>query len=107
MFRAGFAQTRDQARQLVNHGHITVNAKRVSIPSARVRIGDVVGVREQSKGLPYFSSLMPQWFEKHESPEWVVVDKQGPAATVKGLPSFEDSGLQTGDLQAIIEYYSR
>jgi small subunit ribosomal protein S4 len=107
VFRAGFAQTRDQARQLVNHGHITVNAKRVAIPSARVRVGDVVGIRQQSRQLPYFASMMPQWFEKHEAPEWVTVDKQAPAATVKGLPSFEESGLQSQDLQAIIEYYSR
>jgi small subunit ribosomal protein S4 len=107
VFRAGFAQTRDQARQLVNHGHITVNAKRVGIASARVRVGDVVGIRERSRNLPYFASLMPQWFEKHESPEWMVVDKQAAAVTVKSMPAFEDSGLQTEDLQAIIEFYSR
>ena len=107
VFRAGFAQTRDQARQLVNHGHITVNAKRVSIPSARIRIGDVVGIRAQSKGLPYFSNLMPGWFEKHEAPQWIDMDKQAPAATVKGMPAYEDSGVQVQDLQAIIEFYSR
>lgn len=107
VFRSGFAQTRDQARQIVNHGHITVNAKRVSIPSARVRVGDVIGLRERSKGLAYFVTLMPLWFEKHVAPEWVEVDKQAPAATVKGVPSQEDSGLQVQDLQAIIEFYSR
>ncbi|HXV26813.1 MAG TPA: 30S ribosomal protein S4 [Candidatus Paceibacterota bacterium] len=107
VFRAGFAQTRDQARQLVNHGHITVNGKRLSVASAKVRVGDVIGIRTQSRALPYFSTLMPTWYAKHEGPAWMALDKDGTAATVKGVPTATDGGLQTGDIQAIIELYSR
>lgn len=107
VFRSGMAQTRDQARQIVNHGHITVNGKRVGIPSAKVRVGDILGIREQSKARPYFSTLMPVWFMKHESPAWLVVDKEKGTSTVMAIPTPDDSGLQTSDLQAIIEFYGR
>jgi small subunit ribosomal protein S4 len=107
VFRAGLSQTRDQSRQLVGHGHITVNGKKLSIPSAVVRVGDVIGVRERSRGRAYFSAAVPQWYPKHEAPAWMIVDKEKMSATVKAIPSAEDSGLQTTDLQAIIEYYSR
>ena len=107
VFRAGLAQTRDQARQLVNHGHITVNGTKLSIPSAKVRVGDVIGIRDVSKNRTYFSTVMQQWFNKHESPDWLNVDKQKGTATVKAVPTPDDSGLQTPDIQAIIEYYSR
>lgn len=107
VFRSGFAQTRDQARQLVNHGHITVNGTKLSIPSAKVRVGDVIGIREVSKGRAYFTTLMPQWFMKHESPGWLNVDREKGVSTVKAIPTPDDSGLQTPDIQAIIEFYSR
>lgn len=107
VFRSGMSQTRDQARQLVNHGHITVNGKKLSIPSAKVRVGDVVGIREVSKSRTYFTTLMPQWFAKHEAPGWLSVDKDKGTSTVKAVPTPDDSGLQTQDLQAIIEFYSR
>lgn len=107
VFRMGFSQTRDQARQLVNHGHITVNSKKVSIPSAKVRVGDVIGIREVSKSRTYFSSIMPVWFAKHESPGWLNVDKEKGTATVMAVPTPDDSGLQAPDIQAIIEFYSR
>lgn len=107
VYRAGMAQTRDQARQIVNHGHITVNGKRVGIPSAKVRVGDVLGIRERSKARAYFATLMPTWFMKHESPGWMTVDKEKGTSTIKAIPTPDDSGLQTSDIQAIIEYYSR
>ncbi len=107
VFRAGFAQSRDQARQLVAHGHISLNGKRAKTPSITVRVGDVVGLVERSRALPYFSALMPRWFEKSAAPTWLSVDKQALTATVKAEPVPEESGVQTPDVQAIIEYYSR
>jgi len=107
VFRSGFAQSRDQARQLVNHGHITVNSKRVDIPSYKVRKNDTISIREESKKIPYFSSLMPQWFEKYEAPGWISLDKGKISSKIIGTPSMEDSGLNTSDLRAIVEYYSR
>lgn len=107
VFRIGFAQSRDQARQLVSHGHITVNGKRAKTPSITVRVGDIIGIREQSKALPYFNTLMPRWFATATPPEWISVDKSALNATIKAMPTAEASGVQMADLQAIIEYYSR
>jgi len=76
VYRAGIAQSRDQARQIVNHGHILVNGRRVSIPSYEVRHGDVITIREGSAKSKYFTVLMPQWIKNHESPKWIEVDKK-------------------------------
>jgi len=107
VFRSGLAQSRDQARQLVNHGHITVNGKKVSIPSYQVSIGDTISVREGSKKSPYFSSLMPQWFKSYEAPSWITIDKEKVMSVMKGHPIPEETGIRTEDLQSIIEFYSR
>ncbi len=107
VFRAGFAQSRDQARQIVNHGHIQLNGTRAKTPSITVKVGDVISVRENSKSSPYFSQLMPRWLEAYTAPAWLELDKSKVTATVKGPASVEDSGVQTPDLKAIIEYYSR
>lgn len=107
VFRIGFAQSRDQAKQLVNHGHITVNGKRIGIPSFDVSIGDEIGIREASKSLPYFTNLMPQWFKGHEAPSWIEVSKEKFTAKMKGHPVLVESGIRAEDLQSIIEYYSR
>ncbi len=106
-FRMGLAQSRDQARQIVGHGHITLNGKRAKTPSIVVHVGDVIGVRELSKTSPYFSTLMPRWMESYTPPEWMDVDKTKLTGTVKSIPTVENSGVQVVDLQAIIEYYSR
>jgi len=107
VFRMGLAQSRDQARQVVGHGHITVNNKRVNIPSYQVKAGDMIGVREASRKSPYFSSLVFEWIKKYESPSWIDLDKEKMIAKYKAYPELQDSGIQANDLQAIIEYYSR
>jgi len=107
VFRGGFAQSRDQARQIVNHGHITVNGKKVGIPSFEVSIGDLIGIREGSMRSPYFMNLMPQWFKGHEAPAWLEVNKEKMTLSVKGNPVLEESGVRAEDLQSIIEFYSR
>jgi small subunit ribosomal protein S4 len=107
VFRAGLAQSRDQARQLVSHGHILVNGRKVTFGSYQSRRSDVVTIREGSKKSPYFANLMPQWFAKIDPPKWLEVNKEKVEIKIKGLPTLEDSGLKMDDLQAIIEYYSR
>ncbi|MEK7582636.1 MAG: 30S ribosomal protein S4 [Patescibacteria group bacterium] len=107
VFRMGFAQSRDQARQIVNHGHILVNNKKASIPSVVIKQGDVISIREGSKKSPYFTSLMPQWWMKYEAPQWILLDKEKGTATIKAKPTMLDSGIKVEDIQAIIEYYSR
>ncbi len=107
VYRMGLAQSRDQARQLVNHGHITVNGKKVSIPSYEIKVGDVIGVRAGSMRSPYFASTVTQSIVKYQAPQWIELKPEVLTATVVALPSFEQTGLDAKDIQAIIEFYSR
>lgn len=107
VYRLGLAESRDQARQLVNHGHITVNGKKVSIPSFHVSENDVIGIREGSKKSPYFSSIVPQSIKKTKQPKWLDINKDTLIGKVLSLPNIDDSGIETKDLQAVIEFYSR
>lgn len=106
-FRMGLAQSRDQARQLVSHGHILVNGRKTTIPSYEVKKEDEIKIREGSQKSPYFSSLVPQWIKKVEVPSWIEIDKDKMVAKIKGSPTWPESGIQLSDLQSIIEYYSR
>ena len=107
VFRMGLAQSRDQARQLVNHGHILVNGRKTDIPSFEVKKDDEIKIREGSLKSPYFASLMPQWLKKVEVPAWISFDKDKLVAKITGMPTLVESGIQATDLQAIIEFYSR
>lgn len=107
VFRMGFGQSRDQAKQLVNHGHILVNGRRVTIPSAQVKIGDEIKVREGSLKSPFFTNLMPVWLKNYTAPAWISLDKDKMTAKIKGQPTMTESGINVVDLQAIIEFYSR
>lgn len=107
IYRAGLAQSRDQARQIVNHGHILVNSKKVSIPSYEVRNGDQISVREGSLKSKYFSAFVPQWLKQYQPPAWLETDKDKLTAKIKGIPTIQDSGLESKDIQSIIEFYSR
>lgn len=106
VFRMGLAQSRDQARQVVNHGHILVNGKKLSIPSHTTKKGDKISIREASKPSPYFVNI-GEFIKKYEAPAWISVDKAAMTGTVDGQPNLEASGIQAADLQAIIEFYSR
>ena len=107
IFRMGFSDARDRARQLVSHGHFLVNEKPINIPSFRVRPGDAVKIKNRSLGNKYFSSFLPRFFKKHQPPSWLEVDKETFSGHVKDLPNQVESGLDHKDIQAIIEFYSR
>ena len=107
VFRMGFGQSRDQAKQLVSHGHILVNGKKVNVPSAKVKLGDVVTIREGSLKNQFFINLMPVWLKNYTAPVWILLDKEKMLAKIKGSPTILESGINVGDLQAIIEFYSR
>ncbi|MDO8495344.1 MAG: 30S ribosomal protein S4 [bacterium] len=107
VYKMGLAQSRDQARQLVTHGHIVVNGVKTNIPSFQTKKGDKISIREGSKKSPYFSHLVQGWLPKHEAPDWLKVDKGNLTATIERLPDLNDSGIEVKDLQLIIEYYSR
>lgn len=107
VFRSGLAQSRDQARQIVSHGHITVNGKKVTFPSSEIKIGDEIKVREGSLKTQYFSTLAPRWIKKYKPPKWIELQEDKFIAKIVGVPTIEDSGLESKDLQSIVEFYSR
>jgi small subunit ribosomal protein S4 len=103
VYRLGFATTRKGARQLVNHGHITVNGKKVDIPSYRVKVGDVIGVKEQSKQHP---SIKASLEAINNRVEFVTYDEAKMTGTYVRLP--ERSELNADINEAlIVEFYNR
>lgn len=103
VYRLGLARTRRQARQLVNHGHITVNGSRVDIPSYRVATGDVIGVREKSRNLDIIKEAIEV---NNFVPEYLSFDENALEGTFVRLP--ERSELPAEITEAlIVEFYSR
>ena len=107
VYRAGIGQSRDQARQLVNHGHILVNGRKVSIPSYEVKKGDVINIREGSMKSKFFANLAPQWIKQYQVPGWISLETDTFTATVTGIPNAVDTGVEARDIKSIIEFYSR
>lgn len=105
VFRLGFARTRKEARQTVRHGHITVNGKRVDIPSYRVKAGDVVAVAPKFKDLlPIKEALIST--EHMAVPSWLEVDIEKLSGNVLQVPSRDQIDLDI-DAQLIVELYSK
>ena len=105
VFRLGLATTRRQARQVVRHGHVTVNGKRVDIPSALVYEGDVVAVAEKSRANAFFKALA----ESNASlgaPAWLTMDKEHLSGTVTRFPNRDEIDVPVNE-QAIVELYSK
>lgn len=105
VFRLGFARTRKEARQTVRHGHITVNGKRVDIPSYRVKAGDIVAVAPKFKDLlPIKEALISS--EHMAVPAWLEVDIEKLQGTVLQLPTRDQIDLDI-NAQLIVELYSK
>ncbi len=107
VFRMGFSEARDTARQLITHSHFLVNDKSINIPSFKVKVGDTVKIKAQNIGNKYFSSFLSKYFKKHQPPSWLEVDKESYIGKIKNLPNLEESGINHNDVQAVIEFYSR
>lgn len=105
VFRLGWAKSRGLARQIVNHGHILVNGRKVDIPSYQVKKDDVIKIKEKSKKLVLFKELKA-FLKKSNTPDWLSLDKQEIEGIVKSYPNFEDL-KKIGEINMIIEYYSR
>jgi small subunit ribosomal protein S4 len=105
VFRSGLASSRSTARQIVNHGHFDVNGKKVDIPSATLKKGDVVSVREASKKKPYFQNITPS-FKKFKSPSWIELNTEKFASKIVGEPSLVEAA-PPAEVSAIFEFYSR
>ncbi len=105
VFRMGLATSRGQARQLVGHGHIAVNGRRVDIPSYQLRTGETVSVVAHARKLAYFADSAKQ-MAKVKAPSWLALDSNELTARVSGLPDVE-SIKANFDTNLIIEYYAR
>lgn len=105
VFRLGLATTRSQARQLVRHGHITVNGKRVDIPSALVKVNDIIAIKEKSRSNPFFKALAEN-YGALSVPAWISADAANLTGTVTRFPNREEIDVPVNE-QAIVELYSR
>ena len=105
VYRLGYAENRAQARQLVNHGHFTINGNRADIPSMLVKPGETVAVKERSKKLTFFKEL-PDFAEKRLSAVWMDRDVKNLSGRVLRLPERSEIDGSLNE-QLIVEYYSR
>lgn len=105
MYRLGFATTRSGARQMVSHGHVTVNGRRVNVPSLRVRLGDKIEIRKGSQTKPLFTSA-DERLKNVTVPSWISFDAIKKVAEIQGMPVLV-AQENMFDLNAVIEFYSR
>lgn len=103
VYRMGFAPSRAAARQMVGHGHVAVNGKKVNIPSYRVRAGETVEVREKVKKSKLFENLA-ETISKKEMPSWLTVDGKKLSGKVLNSPTLENPNFSANN---IIGFYSR
>lgn len=105
VYRMGFAESRNQARQLVKHGHFLVNGKKVDIPSFLVKIGDEIAVKEKSKNiLPIKQSI--ETIARRGVPDWLEVDADALRGKVKSMPERHHITMPIQE-QLIVEFYSK
>jgi small subunit ribosomal protein S4 len=104
-YRLGFAGSRAEARTLVRHGHITVNGKKVNIPSYTVRVGEVVAVKEPSRQITRVLSAM-EGSQRRGVPDWAEVDRDACSGRIKVLPSRSDITMPINE-KLIVELYSK
>ena len=106
VYRLGFAMTRREARQLVNHGHCTVNGRKVNIPSYLVKVGDVIEVRESSRSSVKFKRFVGEDAIIVNVPQWLEKEKNSLKGTITKLPAREDIDLPIEE-HLIVELYSQ
>ena len=105
VFRLGFAGSRNKSRQMVNHGHFTINGRKNDIPSCQVKKGDIINVRAGSVAKKLFVDLKPI-LKKHKPPTWLSLDAEKMEGKIIGEPSFEEAS-PPAEISAIFEFYSR
>lgn len=104
-YRIGYATSRRQARQVVRHGHVSVNGKKVNIPSFQVKIGDVIEIREKSKKMAILESS-GQFASGLQQPTWLHIDREALTGKVLALPKREEIQIPVNE-QLIVELYSK
>ena len=106
VYKLGLAGSRSQARQLVNHGLIAVNGKKLSIPSYAVKVGDVITVKQSKKEKNYFKNIEQVLKNKKDFPSWISFDMSKMEGKITGTPNKDEIGINV-DPQIVVEYYSR
>jgi small subunit ribosomal protein S4 len=106
VYRMGFADSRRQARQLVRHGHFTVNGRKTNIPSFLVKPGDLVAVRPQSRTRTYFTDYA-EVLNTRRAPDWMTVDSNALSGRVLNLPARDQIEVPTFNEALVVEHYSR
>jgi len=105
VFRMGFALSRRHARQLVRHGHVSVDGRKVNIPSYEVSVGEEVAVREEARNLDAVKAAVE--YNSHQTPAaWLEIDREGMKGRILALPKREDINLPVSE-QLIVELYSK
>lgn len=105
VYRVGFAQSRAQARQLVSHGHVTVNGRKLDIPSSEVKAGDVIGVAPTKRTNEYFKMLAED-IKRRDVPGWLSLNPENLTGRVLSAPTRPEIDANVQE-QLIVEYYSR
>ncbi|MCX6717326.1 MAG: 30S ribosomal protein S4 [Candidatus Taylorbacteria bacterium] len=105
VYRLGFAKTRQAGRQFVSHGHIDVNGKRITIPSYKVSVGEIISIRERSKASPLFKDLSEN-LKNQKVPSWLALNVDKKEGKVQGLPKIPQNEIMF-DISLIFQYYSR
>jgi small subunit ribosomal protein S4 len=105
VFRMGFANTRREARQLVNHAHFTVNGKRVNIPSYQIKVGDVIAISEKSRSTTKFKTLLEENGKK-ATPKWIDKANDSYEGKIIAMPARDDIDYEVAEHQ-IVELYSK
>ncbi len=105
IFRSGIVKTRRAARQLVSHGHVTVNGRRMTIPSHAVQMGDLVAIRQESRISPLFANRAEQMVEQ-KTPHWMQMEEGGLSFKVTGTPNVTETESPFSPA-VIIQFYSR
>lgn len=106
VYRLGLADSRKAARQLVNHGLVSVNGKKMTIPSSEVKVGDVVGMNSTKKDKKYFQDRTKSLKNKKDTPSWIALDAAKMGGKILSEPDVESIGVNA-DPQLVVEYYSR
>ncbi|HTK32943.1 MAG TPA: 30S ribosomal protein S4 [Candidatus Paceibacterota bacterium] len=105
VLRAGFALSRSAARQMVSHGHITVNGVKITIPSYEVSVGDTITIREGSKNKALFAKLDEE-LKTVKAPAWLTVNPETKVIKVEGIPAVDTSELLF-DVKSVLEFFTR
>lgn len=105
VYRMGFAASRKEARQLVKHGHFTLNTKKVNVPSMRVAQGDIVELSHKARGKAKLTGAL-ETYSMREVPAWIELDKNNYKATIKDLPKRDDITSKVEE-RLVVELYSK